>query len=409
MNIATLRRVSFMLASVITAFSCSAQPNVVDVPYTGPAAYPSTRAPVALPSGAFAVVTNSGDDSLSLIDLNTDSVFATLQIGRNPIEIDGPHHAIVDRTTGRIFTPFAYPDQAPTLSSPHANHGFEFRPGYLQAIALRDGAPLFGVPLDNSPGDIALTPDKSAVVVSHFDLRKATDLTRPFVERRSALVYMKLQDSAPYYQFPVRIPLCVAAHGMTFAPGSDNTVYVACYGEDVIAKYTIGAAAATVTRTPIGPSAAEGSVVYGPYALAPNRGATLLASAQLESKDVRFYALPNLQLSGASVAVGGAALLPAWSADGEQLAVPTQSPAKVIIVDIAARNIRRERVFAAGECDNPHEVAYSADQRKLYVVCEGDRKSKSHVAVLDAATLLTLTTIGVGVYPDKFVVVGAAE
>jgi YVTN family beta-propeller protein len=396
------------LVLAIVGASCSSPAPLIQYePYAGPAAYPDRREPVALPAGLLGFVSNSGDDTISVIELATNRVVATRGVGRNPVDIDGPHHLVADRARGLLYTALAYPALPGAALGPHAGHGYAVRPGILQVLALGNFAPVAQLPLDPSPGDVVQSPDGKWLLVSHFDLALAVNSKLPLGERRSNLIYAPTLGTPPYLGESTRISLCAAAHGLAFANNDSNTVYAACYGEDAIAKYSIGQPATAVQRTLAGPSAIAGAVVYGPYALVANPAGNQLVSAQTVSADLRFFALPELTVQGAPVKLRGAAYFPAYARDGRTLYAPTQGPATLARVDVESRTAFTERLFAPGECDAPHEAVLAPDESVLYVVCEGDRVRKSHILVVDPATLATRTQIEVGVYPDRFVVQAA--
>jgi hypothetical protein len=91
----------------------------------------------------------------------------------------------------------------------------------------------------------------------------------------------------------------------------------------------------------------------------------------------------------------------AWSEDGARLFIPTQQPDALVLVDLVNGNQELDYRDLSGACSKPHVVEMSgADD--LFVVCEGDQKNPSDVLKVDAATLDTVTTAQVGVYPDAF-------
>lgn len=370
-------------------------------PYTGPPPYPNKRSPLTLGRGPIAMVSNSGDDTISFIDLTRDELISTRAVGRNPVDIDGPHHLAADRSDGLVFTALSYPPNASASTGPHAGHGIGTKPGLVRALSLVDGKPIFEYSVDASPGDIVLSPDKTHLVVSHFDLVLAANTRLAFAARRATLMVANLLHDAPFYQGLVRTTMCVAPHGITFAAGDSTRIYVACYGEDAIGSYTLGAPAASVIRTPVADGVVEGTVTFGPYAVTPNPAGDLLVASELEARDVRFFRLPSLERAGA-VGVGGAAYFPSFSKDGRTLLVPTQGPDALVRIDVTTHAITATRRFAVTECQRPHEALLSTDETKVYVVCEGEHTAPSVVLVVDAITFATQKVIPVGVCPDRF-------
>jgi hypothetical protein len=95
----------------------------------------------------------------------------------------------------------------------------------------------------------------------------------------------------------------------------------------------------------------------------------------------------------------GAPYFPAWSAAGDALWIPVQSPDAILRVDLASGDVLERPLGPDAGCERPHEVERLDDER-LAVVCEGDHVAPGAVLIVDAATLDTMTSTAVGVFPD---------
>src|SRR4051794_23093012 len=78
------------------ATGCTTSEATSYTPYAGPPAFATPRTPITMPPGDVAIVTNSGSDSISIVDLDGRSIVTTFPVGRDPLAVDGPHHIAVD-------------------------------------------------------------------------------------------------------------------------------------------------------------------------------------------------------------------------------------------------------------------------------------------------------------------------
>ncbi len=401
-----------IVASLLTLAACTRTEtdetikHVYD-PYDGPPAYPNQRPQFTLPAGDLGVVSNNGSDTVSLLDLEAGSVIGSAPVGRDPVDLDGPHHVAVDRGKGVAYVALAYP--APAIApGPHASHGSSSRDGFVQELALDDLRILGEVRVDPNPGDIVMSEDGSKLVVSHFDLKKA--LTTGDLDSRRATVAIVDPSTlaARGSPDPKRILTCVAPHGVALSRPDAKTAYVACYGEDAIAVVDLGGTAADVVRVPVGPGAVtSGAPTYGPYSAVLSPSGDRIAVGNTESNDVRFFNVASATMEALVIPTGGAPYFPAWSADGKILVIPTQKPDGVTIVDAESGNVLASRSFQTGECIAPHEIDFSSDGATLFVVCEGDHTTPSAILALDPASLTTSATMTVGAYPDRLAIARA--
>ncbi|HRG95338.1 MAG TPA: YncE family protein [Polyangiaceae bacterium] len=382
-------------------------PAVVYEPYSGPPVFPERRAPLPAVSGELGLVSNAGSDTITAIDVGRGEVLATVPVGRDPVDLDGPHHVALDRARGFAYVALSYP--ATTASSgPHASHGGSVRLGVVQKLRLSDLRVVGEARVDPNPGDIVLSDDGRRLVVTHFDLTKATAKDVAPESRRATLAVLDPEaltlTGAPE---PVRIPVCAAPHGLALSRPAGDVAYVACYGDDAVAVVDLREPSAAPVRVPLGPGAqsAPSAPVYGPYSVALSPSGKELLVANLESKDVRVFDAATRAPTGRVFPTQGAPYFPVWSEDEAELFVPTQAPDGVRVLDARTGAVKRQRALDARECASPHEAVLAGDGA-VWLVCEGDRKSPSVVLSIDRDTLATRRSLAVGVYPDRLIVRG---
>jgi YVTN family beta-propeller protein len=396
-----------VVAVFLAQAGCAQDPTIEHRydPYQGDA-YPNRRPKIAVPVGGMGLVTDSRSDTLSLIDLATGQRFATYPIGRDPVTIDGPHHVAVDAAKGAVYIALSYPILA-GVSGPHAAHGSSAISGYVQKFSLDDMRPLGQVRVDPNPGDIVLSGDGKRLVVTHFDLQRALKNPGDLDAARSALAVIDPAQVLPLGSpDPVRIPLCIAAHGVALSQPDGARAYAACYGEDALAIADLANPQAPVKRIPLGPGAAIGNPTYGPYAAVMSPDGKTIAVSSTVSKDVRFFDVGSETFDDTrTIKTLGAPYFAAWTADSARLYIPTQQPNALSLVDLTQAN--KELAFRDlnGVCDKPHVAELHGD-KALFLVCEGDQTGPGDVLMLDPVSLSTSASTKVGVYPDAFVRVG---
>jgi DNA-binding beta-propeller fold protein YncE len=393
-----------LLAAIVYAmcnFSCatSVSRESVDAPYQGGEAFPNRMPKLTLPRGELGFVSNSFSDTIDLIDLTRGTRISSTPIGRNPVDIDGPHHVAVDTKNQVAYTAFSYPDSSATVGGAHAAHGGSKRLGYLQQLSLDFLAPTTGLILDENPGDIAISADGARVVVSHFDLRRANLATG---ERRANLVVAKTSSFAQTpVPDPLRIRVCRAPHGIALSKSTPAIAYIACYADDAIAIVDLIDSAKPVRMVPLGASVNDGSTpLWGPYSVVLSPSGKLLVVASTEAKVITVFDTETMTARGQIIDTSGAPYLPAFGKDENRLYVPTQNPDGFREVDLTTGATVRFRRTQIEECEKPHEVGFFGEQA-LYVVCEGNRTTKSTVLTFDSASFEPRSRIEVGVYPDR--------
>lgn len=377
-------------------------------PYAGEPVYPNRRPTFELPAGDVGLVSNNGSDTLSVLDLVNGKVLGSAPVGRNPVDIDGPHHVAWDRAAGFAYVALAYPVPS-IVPGPHAAHGSSQRDGFVQKLSLDDLRILGEVRVDRNPGDIVLSDDGKRIAVSHFDLAKALAPDTALEDRRATLAVIDPTKVLPVGSpDATRITTCVAPHGVALSRPDGARAYVACYGEDSIAVVDLTKPSAPVTLVPVGTSPSNvGQPKYGPYAAVMSPTGNVLAVSNTESKDVRFFDTGSASMKSLVITTMGAPYFAAWSSDEQHLFIPTQGPDMILMADAVTGNVIASRTFDGQTCKLPHEAVLGSDGSTLYVVCEGDHTAPSNVLVLDPLTLSTKATLPVGVYPDRLAIVGA--
>jgi DNA-binding beta-propeller fold protein YncE len=405
-----LPRAPALVASLlsIAAAGCpktETQDRYVYDPFVGEA-YPDRLPKLNLPRGEVALVTNSLSDTVSFIDLSAGKLLGSAPVGRDPVDVDGPHHVAADRGAGVAFVALSYPPQTIGLG-PHAAHGSSARAGYVQKLSLDDFRILGEVRVDPNPGDIVLSEDGSRIAVTHFDLQKAQSDAG---DRRSSIFSIDpkqiLFAGSPD---PVKIPVCLAPHGVALSRPDGRTAYVACYGEDALGIVDLGNPSAQPELVPLPGAGNPGQPLHGPYSAVLSPSGKLVAVGCTESKELHLFDTQTRAFTNVAVRAQGAPYFAAWSPDETKLYVPTQSPDGVVVVDVATGQAGDRVAFTPDVCKAPHELSMGSDPQRLFLVCEGDRKSNGSALELDRATLATKQRWEMGVYPDKFLVLGAAR
>lgn len=382
--------------------ACAPDPTITYAAYSG-TAYPNRAAPITWPKGGAALVTNSYADTVSVVDLALGAPFLTRPVGRNPVDLDGPHHVAVDPAGKFAFTALSYPRV--NASGPHAAHGSASIPGYVQKLSLTDLSIVGSVRIENNPGDIVMSSDGKRIVVSHFDLERAVENPNDIEKARASLAVVDPEGIAPSGSTkPTFIRVCVAPHGVVLEAGTSRA-FVACYGEDSLAIIDLDQPTGVIERVPVGANVSGfGSPKYGPYALSFDTAGGRVAVSSTQSKDLRFFDVASKAFDeAATVTLVGAPFFTAWSADDQTLFVPTQDPDALVAVRFDATE-PKAITFDSTTCIKPHVVTRVG--AALYLVCEGDHASAGSLVVLDEALVVQSST-PLGVYPDAFAVVAA--
>jgi DNA-binding beta-propeller fold protein YncE len=390
---------------MIALCACSQR---VNEPFDG-AAFPNRRPVVRWPTDAVAAVsTDNGSDTITVVSMADFSRVGTYPIGLDPIANDGPHHLALDPGRRVLFTAYAYPP--PEISvGPHGNHGISTQLGIVVAHSMDDLRVVARADVESNPGDIVLTPDKSKVIVTHFELNRIVSWDGGLPSagsgdpRASAVT---IHDARTLQRLATLRP-CLAAHGAAVTP-DNRWLLVACYGEDAVSVTDLMSPSFTTHTFAVGPGAATiPNHRYGPYSLLLTPDATVGYTADLEGRDVREFTIGadgTLSFRNTrAVRVNAAAFFMDFGPTRETLLVPTQNPDQLVLVERSTMTIRRTRAFTASECRLPHQIARAPDGRYV-LVCEGvhtaTRTEPGALLIIDPETLETRARVDVGIYPD---------
>lgn len=401
-----MRRVFPILGLFASTFvACSdPDPKVVYEPYEGEA-FPERVAPIVWPEGGAGIVTDSLSDTLSLIDLSTGKLFDRRPVGRNPVDIDGPHHVAISLERGEAFIALSYPVYGD--SGPHAGHGGSRRLGWVQRLSLKDLSLIGEARVEPNPGDIVLSADGRRVVVSHFDLERAVAAEGDIeLARASLAVFDADRLKLPSSGTARFIPSCVAPHGMSLTKPDGARAFVACYGEDRLALVDLDADG-EVELFDVGPGASFGAPSYGPYVAALSPDQSYVVVSNLVSKDLRFFDVATKSFDfDRTLQVQGVPMFPAFVAGGTELLLPVQTPDGIVRYDLATGEQLASRAFVGDECRFPHSVEVHGEQ--AFVVCEGDKASPGKVVRLEADLSISADA-EVGVFPDAMAIVPSSR
>ena len=127
-----------------------------------------------MPIGALTgkiLTTNSGDDTLSVVDPAAPAMPGRMPVGFSPVELEGPHHLSVDPGGRYVYVNLSYAVLG-SGSGPHGSHGTGELPGHVVKIDTRTAREVGRVSVDPNAGDSVLSPDGKTLYVTHYDIIK---------------------------------------------------------------------------------------------------------------------------------------------------------------------------------------------------------------------------------------------
>jgi len=352
---------------------------------------------VPTPPARAAYVTNNGSDSISAIDRDGDLV-TTVPVDVDPDEKEAPHHLAVDARAGMLYAALSFPAPPKKKKDPHASHGQAESRGRLVRVDLATLAIKDGTDVEHNPGEVLLTHDRSRIIVTHFDMRRAMQVAAAGGTTGGMMASLQVWDARTLTLVASR-PLCVAPHGAV-TTADDKLAIVACYGSDEIAVVDLTQTSLPTARYPLGAQqGVPGAPSYGPYSVVLAPDGVRVVVATLEASDVRVFDLAARRfVQDRTVYLHARAFFPDF-VDTHTVVVPLQAPDGLARIDVDAAQVKARVAFAADVCKAPHAVRRARDGR-LYVVCEGDHVTPGAVVEIDPATLALRKRWTVGVYPD---------
>ncbi len=102
-----------------------------------------------------------------MLDLDAMTLLGTVPVGRDPVDIDGPRHVVLDEANELAYVVLSYPFSDP---SPHAAaQGAQQRFGYVEALQLSDLSVAGDLRVDPNADEIAFSSPNGLLSVSHYD------------------------------------------------------------------------------------------------------------------------------------------------------------------------------------------------------------------------------------------------
>ena len=355
-------------------------------------------APIAIPLSHAAYVTNNASDSISVIDRAGDAV-TTVPVDVERDAHEAPHHLAVHGAAQRMFVALAFPPEGANEKKkrdPHATHGGSSDLGRLARLDLATLSVRETVDVEENPGDVVLTHDKSRVIVTHFDMKRVMDVAaRGAATPATSFAHLTLLDAATMKKIASRA-ICAAPHGVVTTK-DDKTAFVACYGGDEIAIVDLaGGASLATTRVPLGATpGVPGVPRYGPYSVTLTPDESRVVVADLDGKDLRIFERAEKKLVR-TIPLDAKAFMPAFAPDGALL-VPLQAPDGIARIENEA--ITKRTTYGKAVCALPHVVRFDA-AGGAFLVCEGDHVAPGAVLEIDPVTLAMKRRWVVGAYPD---------
>jgi len=380
----------FVVATTV-AVGCSGSTR--DADDTG-VAFPNRRPTFESAGRRLGYVANRNSDTVSVLDLDAMTLLASVPVGRDPVDIDGPRHVVLDSANGLGYVALSYPFA--NLSAHAISQGATQRSGYVQALNLFDLSIAGDLRVDPSAADVAFSPVTGKLAVVHDDMFRA--LQPDVTARRANLVWVDPASAiAKGTAEAHRVAVCAVPSAIAFnADGS--RAFVACAGEDSIAVVD-SASREVLSRVPAG--IADVNKLYA--LVVDGARDRLLVSNQL-SLSVSVFDLsdtPHLLATAKRPAESrlGIPMFAVLLSD-TTLAVPFQAQNGAALFDLATGEELLEVVYSEADCTNPAELSVSSDSR-LRLVCEGDHYRPGAVVELDPKTLEITSSVAVGLYPER--------
>lgn len=392
MSVLRSHEASFLVAIATLVAACSSDATVKQLDYAGEA-YPNRRASLEPGGRRAGYVANRSSDTISVIDLDELSLIGTAPVGRDPVDIDGPRHVVLDPKAGLAYVALSYPfsDQGAHAAS----LGVTQRAGYVEALNLSDLSVAGDLRLDPSTSELAFSAATGQLAATHFDVNRATINTDPAAKRATVALIDAPAAIATSEATPRKISLCAVPASLAFnADGS--RLYVACVGEDslVVVDPESGEA---VGRVPAGTSPAN-----RPYALVADTARERLLVSNQVSSTVSVFDMADEPNVLASMWVPGMPMFGTWLSDST-IAVPYQQPSGVAVYDLETTEQRLDVSYPADQCDRPAELTLTRDGR-LFLICEGTHYTPGAIVELDPETLAVQARLELGLYPERLTI-----
>jgi hypothetical protein len=406
-----LPRLAVLATLVLGAcIDTSGEPPPLD--YDHPNGWPG-RSEMPPLGGGRIVVTNSMDDTVSLLDLDTLDTpdwgeLARVPVGLNPVELEGPHHAAFSPRGDFYYVGLSYSVPG-SGSGPHGAHGTGTADGYCLKLDARDNHLVASTRVDRNPGDLVLSADGRTLYVTHFDLLKLQEALQNGTPHDNLDANLVLVDTDTL-RVKKRVAVCPAPHAVRLSP-DETRAYVACLSDEV-AVVRLDDPAFPVTRVPLPNPGTAHAPRYSPYSLtlSPTDGSLWVGSLDspiayhLDPQSLRI--LPERSLLPERMDEElrqGVPMFGAFSVDGRTLLLPYQRVDTVAIIDVSGSGpaVKGKIPLSPAGCLNVHQVELLPGGKQALAVCEGDHVGPGTLHVLDLEAGAVKKTVKVGIYPDS--------
>jgi DNA-binding beta-propeller fold protein YncE len=399
------RHLLALLAPLALGACTSTEDTVPELDYAIDSPWPAGRELPPLGGGRI-VVTNSLDDTLSLLDLDSLGSpdwgeLARVPVGLNPVELEGPHHAAFSPRGDYYYVGLSYfvPGGG---SGPHGSHGTGTADGYCLKLDARDNRLVGSVRVDRNPGDLVLSADGRTLYQTHFDMVKITEVAKRGGTQQEMNARLAILDAETMTRRAM-VSVCPAPHAVRLSP-DEKRAYVACISDEV-AVVRLDTEGYPVTPIKVADNAGSALAPrHEPYALtvSPTDGALWVSS--LKSGAVQFLDPESLTFRPErGIYRSGKPMFGVVSTDGRTLYMPYQMRDEVAVFDTTTtppREVGTIALASAG-CINVHQVELTPDGKHGLAVCEGDHQGPGTVHVLDLKANTVVKTVKVGIFPDS--------
>ncbi|AKQ70581.1 Surface antigen gene [Myxococcus hansupus] len=379
-----------------------APPDGLDFAHEEPWKEASTVPPPGL--GGRIIITNSLDDTLSLVELNTVGTpgfreLARVPVGLNPVELEGPHHSAIAPAGDFYYVGIS--NYVPGGGSgPHGAHGTGADDGYCLKLDARDNRLVGSVRVNPNPGDVIISADGNTLYQTHFDTLKIAEMARQGRPESDMNANLAIIDARTMTR-KAMVEVCPAPHAVRLS-ADERTAYVACWSDEV-AIVDLTAQPPAVTRVKVA-AGAGGAVTprHQPYALtmSPSSGEVWVSS--MASRQVQVLNPQTREMMPErAVPLRGPPMFGAFTADGRTLYLPYQLVDAVAVIDPETGTVQRELPLSEAGCLNVHQIMLTPDERVGLVVCEGDHVGPGTLHAVDLAEGTVLGTVEVGIFPDS--------
>ena len=387
-----MNRFALLIVSLELAACSGGERTIAD--YEGEPAYPNQRGSYQAGGRLLGFVANRMSDTISVLDLDSMTRLGSVPIGRDPVDVDGPRHVVLDARRRLGYVALSYPL---SVQSVHVavETGASARAGYVQAFSLDDLRPLGEQRVEPSPAELSLSADGGLLAVSHYDTLRSI-ANKELDERRASLALIDPADSITSGASPRFVSICVVPASIVLS--ADKTrAFVVCTGEDSIAVVD------TTRASVLGYVKAGDFAVNKPYAMVGDpSGTRLVVSNQVARTVVLFSATDSPELRWSSPVFVGAPSFAGFLSD-DTLVVPLQEPSSAAVLDADTGTITKEIAYADSDCLNPGEIQRAASGR-VFMVCEGNHFGPGAIVELDPESLEVLGRVEVGLWPDRLAI-----